>query len=932
MNSYVPFGGPYAAPAWAFGAATTRKPSRPAWSSFARLMLVLLLQAKFSVSGEPPPPSPTSSTRTPPAREQKVANASCAFAGCALTVDNGTSVSAETTTYVVTTTSELQQSKDHFSTTVIPAAHEGVSAAPSSSSNRPAVRSNSSLGLSGGNASEIRGSSVQLGEVPAKESPRSSQRPKEQTTETTESATEGTTVPGRTTPQPPADVTRAGKPPRRKFRKGQRRNGGGDRRNASLSSPSSAWREETRFLWEPRDPVPVPGYAFGLAFGVVALAGLVGAGTMCGGGGGGAKPMLGTAWATAVTALVVTSAASRAAALLLLPAPPWRRLLQAASPAGLFLALALFWLALCRPALSRLVAAGACFVALWVLPIVAESQAGALVDARLLLVTRLASLAAACLAILVALVAFPWLRRMALRSQDALLCSALAKMQRGGLCKLSAYILRHTFRARKPTSIPGDAGRCGRGAEAAAETHGPDHPARRPVGHAAGPRARPAAGPLRAARGPSGPPALAVVDLPGADAARRAERRRLPGVRGVPARGPVPRGGAGHGHAADAARLHRRRVRQARRSPLQRHRSPGGPERGGRAVRLPVAGQDGPARTRDVAAYGPPVPRPVRLQQRVHVQVLLGGRRKPRRHQQRRRGRRRLAPGAGRFHGAGHRGRLALVAGAQQRLLQAAGQQHVQLGERRAQLRPRLGRRRRRPAAPAEPQARPQRRSPPPPPARQRRRRRRGGRQRGRHAGLGRLRRPVSRAAPQRGPLAGQAAEQGLPLLRRAPALAEGGPPTVHPERLPVLPERVRAAQARRGLSLLRGRPGRLAAGQGVRGVQGRVAQEPPVASAAGVFGLLRRRRNRCCRGFAATPREARRVDWISTVTARSLGGTVPVRFQRVQNVGLACREQLFPSPLSSGAADARTNEGRGASLLLNTSGCLDTRRACLKT
>ncbi|XP_050032262.2 uncharacterized protein [Dermacentor andersoni] len=429
MNSYVPSGGPYAAPAWAFGAATTRKPSRPALSSFARLMLMLLLQAKFSASGEPPPPSPTSSTRTPPAREQKVANASCAFAGCALTVDNGTSVSAETTTYVITTTSELQHSKDYFSTTVISAAHEGVSAAPSSSSNRPVVRNDSSLVLSGGNASEISGSSVQLGEVPAKESPRSSQRPKELTTETTESATEGTTVPVRTTPQLPADVTRASKPPRRKFRKGQRRNGGGDRRNASLSPPSSAWREETRFLWEPRDPVPVPGYAFGLAFGVVALAGLVGAGTMCGGGGGGAKPMLGTAWATAVTALVVTSAASRAAALLLLPAPPWRRLLQAASPAGLFLALALFWLALCRPALSRLLAAGACFVALWALPIVAESQAGALVDARLLLVTRLASLAAACLAILVALVAFPWLRRMALRSQDALLCSALAKMQ-----------------------------------------------------------------------------------------------------------------------------------------------------------------------------------------------------------------------------------------------------------------------------------------------------------------------------------------------------------------------------------------------------------------------------------------------------------------------------------------------------------------------
>ncbi|XP_037582832.2 uncharacterized protein LOC119466393 [Dermacentor silvarum] len=431
MNSCITSEGPSAPPAWAFKDATTRKARRPVCSSFARLMLLLLLQAKFSVSGEPPPASLASSTRTPPTREPPLtaANASCAFAGCASTVEDGTSGSLETTTYVATTTSLIQQAKDFFSTSVTPTAHEVVSAAPPSSSNRPAVRNDSSLGLSGGNASEIRRSSAQLGEVPVTESPRSSEGPKQLTTETTGSVTGGATAPERrtTTLQPPTDVTRAGKPPRRKFRKGQRRNGGGDRRNASLATSSSPWREETRFLWEPRDPVPVPGYAFGLAFGAVALAGLVGAGTMCGG--GGAKPMLGTAWATAVTALVVTSAASRAAALLLLPVPPWRRLLQASSPAGLFLALALFWLALCRPALSRLVAAGVCFVALWVLPIVAESQAGALVDARLLLVTRLASLAAACLVILAALVAFPWLRRMALRSQDALLCSALAKMQ-----------------------------------------------------------------------------------------------------------------------------------------------------------------------------------------------------------------------------------------------------------------------------------------------------------------------------------------------------------------------------------------------------------------------------------------------------------------------------------------------------------------------
>ncbi|XP_037498934.1 uncharacterized protein LOC119372526 [Rhipicephalus sanguineus] len=399
------------------GTETPKKARRPACLSLAHLLLLLLVRTQPGDCGEPlPSASPVTSVRTIPTTTQTMpsVNASCAFPGCDLTFDNGTSSSSvETTTHVViaTTLNQVQRSKGDVSTVT----SVWVNSA-SNNSDSSSLKGNSSSGPFSGNPPP-------LGEVPPKESTASSDRPEQPTTETTESGTGRTVIQERATTQPPSDVaTKTGKPPRRKFRKGQRRNGG-DRRNASLSS---AWREETRFLWEPRDPVPVPGYAFGLAFGAVALAGLVGVGTACG---GSAKPMLGTSWATAVTAIVVASAASRAAALLLLPEPLLRRLLQAASPAGLFLALALFWLALCRPALSRLVVAGACFVVLLVLPLVAESQAGTLFDARMLLVARLASLAAACLAILAALVAFPWLRRVALRSQDALLCSALAKMQ-----------------------------------------------------------------------------------------------------------------------------------------------------------------------------------------------------------------------------------------------------------------------------------------------------------------------------------------------------------------------------------------------------------------------------------------------------------------------------------------------------------------------
>ncbi|XP_075730069.1 uncharacterized protein LOC142771946 [Rhipicephalus microplus] len=403
------------------GAPMTRRTGWPACSSRTALMLLLIFRAQPGACDESPPPS-NSSVRTFPATAQTVpsVNSSCAFAVCALTFDNGTSFSYEETTpqvIIVATTNRVERPKADISTvTTI-----GVSSTPLSNSDSPSE--NSTSVQSSENPSEgVLSSPPTLGEVPPEESTASSGVSGQPTTETTESGTGDTGVPERAMTLSPTDVAKTGRPPRRKFRKGQRRNGG-ERKNASVSS---AWREETRFLWEPRDPVPVPGYAFGLAFGAVALAGLVGVGTTCG---GSAKPMLGTSWATAVTAIVVASAAARAAALLLLPEPLLRRLLQAASPAGLFMALALFWLALCRPAFSRLVVAGACFVVLLVLPLVAESQAGTLLDARMLLVARLASLAAACLVILVALVAFPWLRRVALRSQDALLCSALAKMQ-----------------------------------------------------------------------------------------------------------------------------------------------------------------------------------------------------------------------------------------------------------------------------------------------------------------------------------------------------------------------------------------------------------------------------------------------------------------------------------------------------------------------
>ncbi|KAL1463924.1 hypothetical protein MTO96_043126, partial [Rhipicephalus appendiculatus] len=332
-------------------------------------MLLLLVRTQPGVCGESPPSTPpaNSSVRTFPTTTQTVpsVNASCAFGACALTFDNGTSLSSEEATMHVvmaTTTNQVQRSKGDVSTVTSVV----VSSIPPHNSDSPL--GNSSLANDGDN--RIRDRRYR---GPGEGDDSATRRRRHEDWQT----------------------------PRRKFRKGQRRNGG-DRKNASVSS---AWREETRFLWEPRDPVPVPGYAFGLAFGAVALAGLVGVGTACG---GSAKPMLGTSWATAVTAIVVASAASRAAALLLLPEPFLRRLLQSASPAGLFLALALFWLALCRPALSRLVVAGACFVVLLVFPLVAESQAGTLLDARMLLVARLASLAAACLAILAALVAFPW--------------------------------------------------------------------------------------------------------------------------------------------------------------------------------------------------------------------------------------------------------------------------------------------------------------------------------------------------------------------------------------------------------------------------------------------------------------------------------------------------------------------------------------------
>ncbi|KAL3222572.1 hypothetical protein MRX96_028354 [Rhipicephalus microplus] len=339
---------------------------------------------------------------------------------CALTIDNGTSFSYEETTpqvIIEATTNRVETSKADISTvTTI-----GVSSTPLSNSDSPSE--NSTSGQSSENPSEgVLSSPPTLGEVPPEESTASSGgfRAANDGDNRIRNRRHGGARESDDAVAHRRRQDRQASPPQ------VPQGPASQRRRAQERLRLVRLEEETRFLWEPRDPVPVPGYAFGLAFGAVALAGLVGVGTTCG---GSAKPMLGTSWATAVTAIVVASAAARAAALLLLPEPFLRRLLQAASPAGLFMALALFWLALCRPAFSRLVVAGACFVVLLVLPLVAESQAGTLLDARTLLVARLASLAAACLVILAALVAFPWLRRVALRSQDALLCSALAKMQ-----------------------------------------------------------------------------------------------------------------------------------------------------------------------------------------------------------------------------------------------------------------------------------------------------------------------------------------------------------------------------------------------------------------------------------------------------------------------------------------------------------------------
>ncbi|XP_077547272.1 uncharacterized protein LOC144159572 [Haemaphysalis longicornis] len=392
-------------------------------ASFTHIALMLIVQAKPSYGSAPPFPSvsPTADSQaffTTPVSTTFVTATSCSKDGCTQTSDRRTTSSADSATAIAIT---IRDNKLEDTQTV-----NGSSPAHG----RPGADFTSTPNISDaderGNASQIEDSTAPPGSNPENGIPRTTEHPDQLRNGTTEeSTTENPTVQR-------ADASKTTKQPRRKLRKGHRKNNA-DRRNASSSpalppssSSSSVWMSPDPLLWEARDEHYLQTYVMGGVYSAVALGGLVGVGTLC----GSVQPLLGSAWAVKVMTFVVTSAISRAASLLLVPEPPFKRILLAVSTASLFFALALFWLALCRPMLVRAVAANVMGVVLLLLPIVAEWQAGGpLVDAELLKLARLTSLAAACLGIFAALFAFPWLRRAALKSQDSLLCSALAKMQ-----------------------------------------------------------------------------------------------------------------------------------------------------------------------------------------------------------------------------------------------------------------------------------------------------------------------------------------------------------------------------------------------------------------------------------------------------------------------------------------------------------------------
>ncbi|KAM7294467.1 hypothetical protein ISCGN_023973 [Ixodes scapularis] len=155
-------------------------------------------------------------------------------------------------------------------------------------------------------------------------------------------------------------------------------------------------------------------------------------GALCGG-----RPLLDVSSIIVVDLLVFTAATCTSIHLLVRVAPHWGRLLRAAVPASLFLALGLLWLALPRGSgrrgrwirgLVRVM----CVVLLWAVPLAVEIVATSGIDTDILRAVRLGCLAAALVMCLCALVAYPKVRQAVLRSQDILVRSALAKLQEDG--------------------------------------------------------------------------------------------------------------------------------------------------------------------------------------------------------------------------------------------------------------------------------------------------------------------------------------------------------------------------------------------------------------------------------------------------------------------------------------------------------------------
>lgn len=316
-------------------------------ASFTHIVVTLLVQAKPSYGSALPFPS-VSPTANPPAllttqvSTTFVTAVNCSQVGCTPTSRSGTSSSADPTTAKAITIRDGKL-EDTETWNVSSSAR---STPPADLTSAPNVSDADELGLVLGpskeNASHIEDSRQLLGSNPENGLPRAAEHSDQLRNGTTEE---------RTTDNPTlqrADVSKAPKLPRRKLRKGHRRNNG-DRRNTTSSPPlpsssSPLWTSEDPFLWEPRDVLYPLSYVLGSMYSIVALGGLIGVGTLC----GSAQPLLGSAWAAKVMAFVVLSAISRAASLMLMPDPPFKRMLLVVSMASLFFALALFWLGLCR--------------------------------------------------------------------------------------------------------------------------------------------------------------------------------------------------------------------------------------------------------------------------------------------------------------------------------------------------------------------------------------------------------------------------------------------------------------------------------------------------------------------------------------------------------------------------------------------------------